>query len=180
MTASRRAELARRVIEEAGARGLTLAVAESLTGGLLADAFVSIPGASRVLVGGIVAYDTALKHSLLGVDDELLRRSGPVDGDVARQMAAGVRRACAVPRRGSAEAPTAIGVATTGVAGPDPDPQTGQPAGTVWVAVSAGAVERQRLLDLDGDRATIRAAAVTAAIELLVECLEPGSASSAP
>jgi nicotinamide-nucleotide amidase len=84
-------------IEWAAARGLRIAVAESLTGGLLADALVKIPGASRSLSGGIVAYDTWLKHSLLGVDIELLREKGPVDELVAKQMAAGVRAACAVP-----------------------------------------------------------------------------------
>lgn len=164
--------LVARIIESAASRGLRLAVAESLTGGLLADAVVSVPGASRVFSGGVVAYDTALKHSLLGVDAELLRERGPVDGGVARQMAEGVRRACAAPKGDAPSVPADIGVATTGVAGPDPDAQTGQPAGTVWIAVSSGERTQVRLLSLDGDRASIRVAAVAAAIELLWECLE--------
>ena len=176
MSLSNPGGLVERVMTTASSRGLTIAVAESLTGGLLTDAFVSVPGASRVLNGGVVVYNTALKHSLLGVDADLLRERGPVDGEVARQMADGVRSACAVPN-GAASARAAIGIATTGVAGPDPDPQTGQPAGTVWVAVSVEGRERQQRLSLHGDRPRIRAAAVDAAVELLWECLEDARAS---
>lgn len=155
-------------IEWAAARGLRIAVAESLTGGLLVDALVQIPGASRSLSGGIVAYDTWLKHSLLGVDLDLLREKGPVDERVAAQMAAGVRVACAVPGDGDGAArPADIGVSTTGVAGPDPDPQTGQPAGTVWIGVSAGDRTRAKRFAFSGDRPAIREAAVRAALELL-------------
>jgi nicotinamide-nucleotide amidase len=193
------------LIEAAAERGLRIAVAESLTGGLLAAELVGVPGASRVFSGGVVAYDTALKRSLLGVDAGLLRDRGPVDEQVARQMARGARRACAVPAPLSPEgaslsaegaplspegAPLSaegappreadLGIATTGVAGPDPDPQTGQPAGTVWVAVSGPRGERAQLLDgLAGlDRAGIRAATVRAAIELAM--LEATAAAPAP
>lgn len=152
-------------LDRAAALGLRLAVAESLTGGLLADAVVSVPGASRVFSGGIVAYDTALKHSLLGVDQELLFANGPVDPTVAKQMASGVRRACAVPDAASGDLRAAdIGLATTGVAGPDPDPATGQAVGTVWIGVSSTRGERSILLQATGDRAAIRAAAVRAAL----------------
>lgn len=166
----RSAEIAARAVIEAADRGLRIAVAESLTGGLLADALVTAPGASRAFSGGIVAYDTALKHSLLGVDGELLRERGPVDGEVARQMARGVRLACAVPGSSGGEAREAdIGIATTGVAGPDPDPQTGQPAGTVWVGASSARGERAVLLRLSGDRFAIRSTAVATALEALVD-----------
>lgn len=152
-------------IAAAAERGLRLAVAESLTGGLLASEFVAVPGSSRVFSGGVVAYDTALKHSVLGVDAELLRVHGPVDAEVARQMARGVRRACAVDGR---EAD--IGIATTGVAGPEPDPQTGQPPGTVWVAVSGPGGDHAAPLDgLSGlDRIGIRQATVKSAIEFAI------------
>lgn len=159
--------LAAEVLTAAAGRGWRLAVAESLTGGLLADAFVAVPGASRVFSGAVVAYDTALKHSLLGVDAALLAERGPVDEEVARQMAAGVRRACAVPRDGGPATATELGLSTTGVAGPDPDPQSGQPAGVVWVGVSSPAGERAIRLEASGDRPDIRQAAVNAAIELL-------------
>lgn len=179
MTPSPQHECVARIIESAASRGLKLAVAESLTGGLLADAFVSVPGASRVFTGGVVAYNTWLKRSLLGVDAELLSERGPVDGGVARQMAEGVRRACAAPDETGVSAPADIGVATTGVAGPDPDAQTGQPAGTVWIAVSWGGLTHEKRLTLRGDRSSIRVDAVAASIELLRECFE-GERTSEP
>jgi nicotinamide-nucleotide amidase len=148
-------------------RGLTIAVAESLTGGLLAAELVRIPGASAVLCGGVVAYQTPLKHSLLGVDSTLLAEHGAVHPDVARQMATGVRLALAVDGR-----PADIGVATTGVAGPMP--QDGQPVGTVYIGVAFGAAVQARALRLDGDRAEIRARTVEAALEAVCQLLEIG------
>jgi nicotinamide-nucleotide amidase len=155
---------AEEVLRRLAADGRTLAVAESLTGGLLADAFVRVPGASAVLNGAVVAYATPLKHSLLGVDADLLDREGPVHPEVARQMADGVRRACAVDGR-----PADAGVATTGVAGPGP--QDGRPAGTVWVGAAVGERVAARTAVLPGDRAAVRAAAVELALELLLETL---------
>ncbi|MEJ1231237.1 MAG: nicotinamide-nucleotide amidohydrolase family protein [Galbitalea sp.] len=134
---------------ELAARGLTIAVAESLTGGLLVADLIDVPGASAVVLGGIVAYNTALKHSLLGVSAGLLAEHGAVHPEVAAQMARGVRLACAV-----AGLPADLGVATTGVAGPDP--QDGQPVGTVFVAIADadGAVVTE--LALSGSRDAIR------------------------
>ncbi len=105
-------------------RGQHIAVAESLTGGLLAAALTGIPGASAVFRGAVVAYATELKATLLGVPAGLLARHGAVHPDVAAEMAAGVCR----------ELGAAVGAATTGVAGPDP--ADGQPVGTVYIAVS--------------------------------------------
>lgn len=150
--------------------GVRLAVAESLTGGLVADALVSVPGSSHAFSGAIVAYDTCLKASLLGVDEQLLETHGPVHSEVAKQMARGVRQACAVPLSAGEDSVRAgLGVATTGVAGPDPDPQTGQAAGTVWVGVSSVRGERAVKLDLGGSRDEIRMATVAAALEELLE-----------
>jgi nicotinamide-nucleotide amidase len=146
------------------ADGRTLAVAESLTGGLLADAFVQMPGASAVLLGAVVAYATPVKHTLLGVDAALLEREGAVDPEVARQMADGVRRAVAVGGRRAD-----IGVATTGVAGPDG--QDGKPPGTVWVGVAVGDRLIARGATLPGDRAAVRAGAVLLALDVLLEAL---------
>jgi nicotinamide-nucleotide amidase len=85
-------------------------------------------------------------------------------------MARGVRTVCAVPRSDEGERlPSDIGLSTTGVAGPDPDPQTGQPAGTVWVGVSSSRGDRALSLHLEGDREDIRKATVSAALGLLVE-----------
>lgn len=102
--------VAARLLAVMEGRGWTLAVAESLTGGAVCARLVDVPGASRVLRGGVTAYATDLKASLLGVDDELLAARGAVDPDVAAAMAAGVRE-----RLGAD-----VGLATTGVAGPDP------------------------------------------------------------
>lgn len=166
-------ELARAVVHSADGLGVRFAVAESLTGGLLSATIVSVPGASRVFSGGIVAYDTALKASLLGVDAQLLRARGPVDPEVATQMARGVRRACAVPKGRAGELTEAhVGISTTGVAGPEPDPQTGQHVGTVWLGSSSLRGERATLVELDGDRQAIREATVRESLKLLHEALK--------
>ncbi len=133
-------------------RGWTVAVAESLTGGLVTAALVDVPGASRVLRGGVVAYATELKHALLGVDADLLDRWGPVHPDVADAMARGVRD------RLHAD----VGLATTGVAGPGA--QDGHPAGEVHVAVVTPAGAQVRSLRLDGDRPAVRAGACRAVL----------------
>jgi nicotinamide-nucleotide amidase len=144
------------VLAELMARGETLAAAESLTGGLLSATIVDVPGASKVFRGGLIVYATDLKHTLAGVDAELLAERGPVDPDVALALAQGAARACNAT----------WGVATTGVAGPDP--QDGVPVGTVFISV-AGRVAQVRRLTLTGDRAQIRRAAVQAALALLQE-----------
>jgi nicotinamide-nucleotide amidase len=135
-------------------RGQTLAVAESLTGGLLAATIVEVPGASRVFRGGLVVYATDLKATLAGVPADLLAERGPVDPDVATLLARGARERCGAD----------WGLSTTGVAGPEP--QGGAAVGTVFVAVS-GPVDAVRASHLDGSRAQIRAGAVAAALELL-------------
>ena len=144
---------------------LTVATAESLTGGLLAGELVSVPGASLVFNGGIVSYHTQLKQALLGVDATRLAEFGPVDALVAEQMAEGARLKCAIDGR-----PADLGLATTGVAGPDPDPQTGQTAGTVYIGIATRQGARSVCLALPGDRPAIREATVAAAVhEALVE-----------
>ena len=152
------------------ARHLTIAVAESLTGGLLVAELVRIPGASAVVAGGVVAYQTPLKHTLLGVEETLLAEHGAVHPEVARQMAAGVRTALAVDGR-----PADIGIATTGVAGPDE--QDGQSVGTVYLGLAFGDKVRAIPITLTGDRAEIRARTVAHAIEAvsaLMESTKPG------
>jgi nicotinamide-nucleotide amidase len=142
-------------------RRQTLAVAESLTGGLLAATIVDVPGASAVFRGGLVVYATDLKATLAGVPSALLEARGPVDPDVAAGLAAGVRLRCAAD----------WGLATTGVAGPEP--QGGQPVGRVYVAVAGprpgDALVRR--LDGTGDRAAIRWQSVVGALDLLAEAI---------
>lgn len=149
------------------ARGWTLAVAESLTGGAVCARLVDVPGASRVLRGGVVAYATDLKAGLLGVDRELLAQRGAVDPDVAVAMAAGVAQ-----RLGAD-----VGLATTGVAGPDP--QDGRPPGTVHVAVVTPVTSRVSSATLPGDRAAIRAATVREVLTLALAALGEQAGTSA-
>jgi nicotinamide-nucleotide amidase len=156
--------LAREVHELLLARGETLAVAESLTGGALGAAITAVPGVSATFRGGITAYATDLKAGLVGVDPDLLRDHGPVDPDVALAMAVGVR----------ARLGATYGLATTGVAGPDP--QDGHPPGEVYVAVAGPeALAMVEHLRLSGDRPAVRAGAVGAALHLLVTALGNGN-----
>ena len=136
---------------------MTVAVAESLTGGLVVAELVSVPGASAVVRGGIVAYATDLKHELLGVDAALLAAGGAIQAAVAEQMASGVRF------RLNAD----VGLATTGVAGPDP--QDGHLPGLGWIAVATGGQVRSVRLELGGDRAAIRRETVEVVIESALE-----------
>ncbi len=170
-------------------RGQTVAVAESLTGGMICSSLIEIPGASAAVRGGVVAYATELKHRLLDVDGDLLARNGPVDPDVAAQMALGVRE-----RLGAD-----WGLSTTGVAGPDP--QDGVAPGRVYLAIAGPLVPvspdfsvdsgsifdavdlppistRVLELDLHGDRAQIRAASTEQAIGALLAALR--EVSTAP
>ena len=133
-------------------RGWTVAVAESLTGGLLCAALVDVAGASRVLRGGVLAYATELKAALLGVDPDLLDRVGAVHPDVARQMAQGVR----------ARLGADVGLATTGVAGPGS--QDGHPPGEVHFAVVTPDAVWVRSLQLRGDRRAVRTQTVRAVL----------------
>ncbi|WP_156463860.1 CinA family protein [Curtobacterium sp. Leaf154] len=142
------------LIAELTARGETLAVAESLTGGLVVATLVDVPGASAVVRGGVVAYATPVKHSVLGVSEDLLEAEGAVHPEVARQMAAGVRIALSVDGE-----PATWGISTTGVAGPDP--QDGKPVGTVYVGIASAAGAEAFELHLDGDRGAIRHATVS-------------------
>lgn len=152
------------IVAELTRREQTVAVAESLTGGLLAAEIVGVAGASVVFNGGVVAYSTAIKHSVLGVDAELLAERGAVDAEVARQMADGVRRVLAVNGRAAD-----FGISTTGVAGPAA--QDGQQPGTVFVALATAQDITVTALHLNGDRSAIRSATVRAAVLMLAQNL---------
>ncbi|MDQ1732796.1 MAG: nicotinamide-nucleotide amidase [Pseudonocardiales bacterium] len=141
----------------------TVAVAESLTGGLVSAALTEVAGSSTVFRGGVVAYATDLKLSLVGVDAELLATRGAVDPAVAEGLANGVRQ-----RLGSD-----WGIGITGVAGPEP--QDGKPVGTVFIAISGPgyelAPETVAQLELIGDRNRIRTQAVIETVGLLREAI---------
>jgi nicotinamide-nucleotide amidase len=165
VTAQRTADVAAEVVNLLIARGLTIAIAESLTGGLLVAELIGVAGASATVVGGVVAYNTALKHSVIGVDTDLLAQHGPVHPEVARQMADRVRIALAVDG-----VPADIGLSTTGVAGPGP--QGGHSAGTVYLGFAIGDDVSSLRLELGGDRAAIRDETVSESLLRLRIALE--------
>jgi nicotinamide-nucleotide amidase len=132
------------------AQGRTLAIAESLTGGLAASRVVNVPGSSDWFKGGVVAYDGQVKFDLLDVPE------GPVvSDDAARAMADGVRRLLKAD----------VGISTTGVAGPAE--QEGNPPGTVWLGVAVADDVEARLVRLPGDRDRVRQLSVISLMDLL-------------
>ena len=136
----------------------TVAAAESLTAGLFCSSLASVPGASATLRGGLVVYATDLKTALAGVPGDLLAAHGPVSPETAAALAEGVRGRCAAT----------WGIGLTGVAGPDP--VDGHGPGRVYVGIAGYGTQVQRL-DLEGDRAAIRAGAVDAAMNALLSML---------
>ncbi|MGO3796734.1 MAG: CinA family protein [Pauljensenia sp.] len=141
------------------ARHLTIATAESLTGGALCARLVDVPGASETVRGGVCTYATELKAQVLGVDRDHLALTGPVDGEVAIEMAAGAAHLMGAD----------IALSTTGVAGPGP--ADGHQAGTVHIACHHPGGAAHRELHLRGSRAEVRRGAVDAALDLLGDVL---------
>ena len=141
-------------------RGLSLATAESLTGGLLGGRITNIPGASDYYLGGVVAYATAAKASLLGVDPDLLAADGPVSEPVAAAMAEGARKAFGAD----------LGVAATGVAGPTE--QSGRRVGTLCLGVADATGTATQTLTAPGDRTQVRLWTASVALDLARRRLE--------
>ncbi|NCA18971.1 MAG: CinA family protein [Actinobacteria bacterium] len=144
------------------ARGESLSVAESLTGGLLGGALTQVAGSSDVFLGGVVAYNARIKSELLDIPAELIADRGVVSGEVAVAMASAVARIT-----GSDWA-----IATTGVAGPGAS--EGVPAGTVWIAIAgpeAPGLPLSQLLTLHGGRQEIRIATIARALEAFTRIL---------
>jgi nicotinamide-nucleotide amidase len=144
-----------------GLRHMTLAAAESCTGGLLAERLTAVPGSSRYFLGGAVVYADKLKTTFAEVPEEMVRTDGPVSEAVARAMAEGIQR-----RTGAS-----VGVGITGIAGPGPGvgPDEGKPIGLVYVAISFAGERKAKVteLHLAGDRERIRLWASQHALELL-------------
>ena len=155
--------LAAEILDILREAGQTLAVAESLTGGLVAAALTDVPGSSVAFRGGVVAYATELKSQLLGVDQGMLSVHGPVYAPVAVAMAAGVREKLG----------TTWGAATTGVAGPDP--ADGYPPGTVHIAISTADDTIVRTIALAGNRDQVRKLTVERTLGLLLGRLREDS-----
>ncbi|HSP60446.1 MAG TPA: CinA family protein [Ornithinimicrobium sp.] len=155
MTRAAGAGPATRVLDLLGERGESLAAAESLTGGLVCAALTGVPGSSAVVRGGVVSYATGVKRDVLGVPEDLLASHGAVSAPCALAMAAGVRRLLSAD----------WGLATTGVAGPEPS--EGRPVGTVHLAVVGEHRQVHRALHLQGSRQQVREATVVQVLELL-------------
>lgn len=150
------ADLAEGVLERCRSQGLTVGVAESCTGGMLGARLTAIPGSSAVVRGGVIAYDDAVKRSLLGVSDAMLREDGAVSESVACAMAAGLRGVIGVD----------AALAITGIAGPGGGSEE-KPVGTVWIALDfRGDVQARRYV-MVGDRAEVRHRSAQAALEML-------------
>ena len=150
------ADLAAVVLDQLRARKGRLVVAESCTGGLLGARITAVPGASRVFIGGVVAYDDVVKSGTLDVSPELLEQYGAVSEQVVRAMAEGVQRQFAVD----------AALAITGIAGPTGGTAV-KPVGTVWLAARWGAHTRALKRIFPGDRGEIRARSAQAALDLL-------------
>lgn len=156
---------AKEVLDLLESKGLKLAIAESLTGGMLCSELVSVAGASNVVLGSVVAYQSGLKSSALGVNLDLLATQGAVDPEVAVQMAEGIRSRFSLQLL----LPTdkVLGVSTTGVAGPLE--QDGKPVGTVFIAVAGAKGVQVWEEHFSGDRAGIRSKTVEAALSHIRE-----------
>ncbi len=159
-------ETAHDLIAALAAGGDSVAIAESLTGGQLVAALTSVPGSSRVVRGAVIAYAPDVKVSLLAVEANLLDAQGPVCAEVAEQMARGARVALGA----------SYGVSTTGEAGPES--ASGQPVGTVYVAVDGPRGRASRAFRFPGPRSAVQLAAVRAALHLLADS-RPAPAPSA-
>ena len=147
------------VLEILTQRGETICVAESLTGGGLAEALSSLPGSSQIFRGSVTAYQVEIKNSVLKVPLELISEMGTASEEVAVSMAAGVKDLLG----------STWSISTTGVAGPGP--VDGVPAGTVWVAIE-GPISQTLQLELSGTREIVRNATIAGAIAAFARILK--------
>jgi nicotinamide-nucleotide amidase len=147
------------ILEILTQRGETICVAESLTGGGLAEALSSLPGSSQIFRGSVTAYQVETKNSVLKVPLELISEMGTVSEEVAVSMAAGVKDLMS----------STWSISTTGVAGPGP--VDGVPAGTVWVAIE-GPISQTLQLELSGTREIVRNATIAGAIAAFARILK--------
>ncbi len=142
-------------------RKLTLAVAESCTGGLIGHRLTNVPGSSDYFLGGVVAYAYDAKERVLGVSHNTLYDHGAVSEETAQEMARGARRTLGAD----------VGIAVTGIAGPGGG-LPGKPVGLTWIALSARDFDRAEHFVWDGDRLTNKEKSAEAALEMLKEYLE--------
>ena len=148
--------VAEKLVELLKAQGLTCATAESCTGGGVGSAITAVPGSSAVFAGGVISYSNDVKRNVLGVSDDILQNVGAVSPETAAQMAEGARRLLR----------TDLAVSLTGIAGPDGGSEE-KPVGLVWFGLATKDGVRTEKAIFRGDRAQIRAQAVTHALGML-------------
>jgi len=149
------------VIDRAREKGLTIATAESLTGGLIGATLTEIPGSSDVFLGGIMSYASEVKHEMLGVSKDVIEGPGVVSEECAVQMAEGARNALGA----------SMAVSVTGIAGPG-GAEPGKPVGTVWMAVSTADGTKACCFEFSGDRDDVRNQTVDSALKALLDAIE--------
>lgn len=152
---------AARLVEMLKQRSLTIATAESLTAGLMASTIASVPGASAVLMGGVVAYDERIKQQLLSVRAETLQRHGVYSPECAMEMAQGAKNALGVD----------VALSCTGIAGPDGGTPE-NPVGTVYIGVSSARGTIAQTFHFTGDRQSIRTQTVEAALGMALDSID--------
>ena len=150
--------LAEKLIEEAALRNVTIALAESCTGGMIAGVLTDIPGASKVFLGSAVTYSNEAKIDILGVDPDIINDHGAVSSYCAEKMAEGAKRIFR----------SEIALSVTGIAGPDGG-SAEKPVGTVWFGISSNDATYTLKKQFSGERALIRNSAVKTALEALLE-----------
>ena len=154
------ADVNRQVVEAFLQKGKTLGTAESLTGGMIAASVAGVSGASAVLMGGVVSYDSRVKHEVLGVEQSVIDTVGVVSEPCARQMAEGARRVLKVD----------VAVSATGIAGPTGGtPET--PVGTVFIGVSSEKGTRVDECHFEGDRQSVREQSAEHALKMALGAL---------
>ena len=158
-----------RIVEGYAARGLTLALAETDTGGLAGYRITNVPGSSRVFPGAVTAYSNRVKMDVLGVPAELLRAHGAVSAACALALADGVRRGVGAD----------VGVAASGIAGPTGG-SAEKPVGTVYIAISREGERRAQRLSFQGDRLQIRAGFAEALLELAASVVDNALSAEMP
>ena len=153
--------LAEKLIEEAALRNVTIALAESCTGGMIAGVLTDIPGASKVFLGSAVTYSNEAKIDILGVDPDIINDHGAVSSHCAEKMAEGAKRIFR----------SEIALSVTGIAGPDGG-SAEKPVGTVWFGISSNDATYTFKKQFSGERALIRNSAVKTALEALLERIQ--------
>jgi len=148
------------LIKSCIAKGLTLSVAESCTGGGLGKAVTSVPGSSSMFKGGVICYSNDTKHDLLGVSEDVLEVEGSVSSACAESMVKGVRKLFN----------TDLAVAITGIAGPDGATED-KPVGLVYICVATAEALLSKGLLFKGDREAVREQAISVASEMLLKVI---------